>query len=93
MPLHGIGHWLGMDVHDAGLYFKKGEPRPIEENMCFTVEPGLYIPIDDDTAPKQYRGIGIRIEDNIRVTAKGCEVMTATAPKEMSDLEKIIGRG
>ena len=44
---HGIGHWLGLDVHDAGLYFKKGEPRPVEANMCFTVEPGLYIPADD----------------------------------------------
>ncbi|MFM6929660.1 MAG: aminopeptidase P family protein [Bdellovibrio sp.] len=89
---HGIGHWLGMDVHDAGLYFKKGEPRPIEANMCFTVEPGLYIPADDTSAPQKYRGIGIRIEDNIRVTSTGSENMTTSVPKEISDIEKVVGR-
>lgn len=90
---HGIGHWLGMDVHDAGLYFKKGEPRPIEANMCFTVEPGLYIPAGDTSAPQKYRGIGIRIEDNIRVTSSGSENMTSSAPKEIADLEKVVGKG
>ncbi len=89
---HGIGHWLGLDVHDAGLYYRKGEPRPIEANMCFTVEPGLYIPADDTSAPKNYRGIGIRIEDNIRVTSSGSENMTSSAPKEISDIEKIVGK-
>ncbi len=90
---HGVSHWLGMDVHDAGLYVKKGESRPLETNMCFTVEPGLYIRADDETVPKKFRGIGVRIEDNIRVTSSGCEVMTSSAPKEISDLEKIIGTG
>jgi Xaa-Pro aminopeptidase len=89
---HGIGHWLGLDVHDAGLYFKKGEPRPIAANMCFTVEPGLYIPADDSSAPSKYRGIGIRIEDNIRVTSQGAENMTSSVPKEIADLEKVVGR-
>ncbi|MGE5085886.1 MAG: aminopeptidase P family protein [Bacillota bacterium] len=89
---HGIGHWLGMDVHDAGLYFKKGEPRPIEANMCFTVEPGLYIPAEDTSAPQKYRGIGIRIEDNIRVTSTGSENMTTSVPKEISDIEKVVGK-
>lgn len=89
---HGIGHWLGMDVHDAGLYFKKGEPRPLESNMCFTVEPGIYIPADDTSAPAKYRGIGIRIEDNIRVTSSGSENMTSSAPKEIADLEKVVGQ-
>ena len=90
---HGIGHYLGMDVHDAGLYFKKGvkEPRPIEEGMVFTIEPGIYIPADDLSAAKNYRSIGIRIEDNILVTAKGSENLTKAAPKEIADLEKIIG--
>lgn len=89
---HGIGHFLGMDVHDSGLYFsKKGEPRLIEENMVFTVEPGLYIPANDTSAAKEYRGIGVRIEDNIRVTSNGSENMTVKAPKEIADLEKIIG--
>ncbi|QLY25647.1 aminopeptidase P family protein [Bdellovibrio sp. KM01] len=89
---HGIGHWLGLDVHDAGLYFKKGEPRPIEANMCFTIEPGLYIPADDTSAPQKYRGIGIRIEDNIRVTSNGVENMTTSVPKEISDIEKVVGK-
>lgn len=90
---HGIGHWLGLDVHDAGLYVKKGEPRPLEPNMCFTVEPGIYIPADDESVPKNFRGIGIRIEDNIRVTSSGSENMTSSTPKEIADLEKIIGTG
>ena len=89
---HGVGHWLGMDVHDAGLYFKNKAPRALEPNMCFTIEPGLYIPENDDMAPKNYRGIGIRIEDNIRVTESGCEVMTSSAPKEIEDLERVIGK-
>ena len=89
---HGVGHWLGMDVHDAGMYYLKGEPRPIEANMCFTIEPGLYIPENDSSAPKNYRGIGVRIEDNIRITANGCENMTSSVPKEISDLERIIGQ-
>lgn len=89
---HGIGHWLGMDVHDAGLYFKKNEPRPIEANMCFTIEPGLYIPADDTSAPQKYRGIGIRIEDNLRVTSTGSENMTSSVPKEIADIEKVVGK-
>nr|BFD65226.1 Xaa-Pro aminopeptidase [Bdellovibrio sp. HAGR004] len=89
---HGIGHWLGMDVHDAGLYFKKGEPRPIEANMCFTIEPGIYIPADDTSAPQKYRGIGIRIEDNLRVTSTGSENMTSSVPKEIADIEKVVGK-
>lgn len=90
---HGVGHFLGMDVHDAGMYVsKKGQvPRAIEENMVFTIEPGLYIPYSDQTVAEEYRGIGVRIEDNIRVTHNGYEVLTEKAPKEIADLEKIIG--
>lgn len=87
---HGIGHWLGMDVHDAGLYFIKGEPRAIEEGMCFTIEPGLYIPGNDTQAPAQYRGIGVRIEDNIVINASGCENMTVDVPKEIADIEALM---
>lgn len=90
---HGIGHWLGMDVHDAGLYMKKGVPRPIEMNMCFTVEPGIYIPADDESVPKPYRGIGVRIEDNICVTLNGYDNYTSSAPKEIDEIEKIVGQG
>jgi len=87
---HGIGHWLGMDVHDAGLYMIKGEPRPIEPGMVFTIEPGLYIPANDQSAPEELRGIGVRIEDNILVTDSGCEVLTALVPKEIEDIEKLM---
>ncbi len=90
---HGIGHWLGMDVHDSGLYFIDSEPRPIEEGMCFTIEPGLYIPIDDQSAPAELRGIGIRIEDNIVVTRNGCDILTSGVPKEIEEIEKIVGIG
>lgn len=89
---HGVSHWLGMDVHDVGLYMVDGESRELAPGMVFTIEPGLYIPVDDATAPEELRGIGVRIEDNIIVTASGSENMTAAAPKEVADLEGIIGR-
>jgi len=89
---HGIGHWLGMDVHDAGHYITKGQPRSIEENMCFTIEPGLYIPAHDTKAPARYRGIGIRIEDNLRITKDGCENLTSLVPKEIKDIEKLMSK-
>lgn len=88
---HGIGHWLGMDVHDSGLYYIKGEPRPLEAGMCFTIEPGLYIPGNDMTAPPELRGIGVRIEDNIIITKNGYENLTTGVPKEIDEIEKIVG--
>lgn len=91
---HGIGHYLGMDVHDAGLYYSKAkDPRVLEPGMVFTIEPGLYIPYDDLDAAEKYRGIGIRIEDNILCTKNGFENLTVDCPKEIKDLEAIIGRG
>ncbi|MCB0366094.1 MAG: aminopeptidase P N-terminal domain-containing protein [Bdellovibrionaceae bacterium] len=90
---HGVSHWLGMDVHDAGMVEVNGEPRVLEPGMAFTVEPGLYIPVDDPKAPTELRGIGIRIEDNILVTPEGRENMTAGAPKEVDELESLIGTG
>lgn len=89
---HGIGHFLGMDVHDAGMYFSRSmEPRKIQPGMVFTIEPGLYIPPQDPHAAPKYHGIGVRIEDNILVISGGCEVLTKDCPKEIADLEKIIG--
>jgi Xaa-Pro aminopeptidase len=88
---HGVSHWLGMDVHDTGLQLIKGEPRILEAGMAFTIEPGIYIPIDDMTAPEELRGIGIRIEDDVVVTATGCENLTEMCPKEVADMEAIIG--
>lgn len=90
---HGIGHWLGMDVHDSGRYMISDEPRPIEEGMCFTIEPGLYIPANDMSAPEQYRGIGVRIEDNIVVTKNGCDNLTSGVPKEVDEIERLVGTG
>lgn len=88
---HGVGHYLGMDVHDVGSYVKEKQPRVLEENMVFTVEPGLYLPLNDHNVPEKFRGIGVRIEDNIRVTLNGYDNMTSFVPKEITDLEKIVG--
>lgn len=91
--MHGTGHWLGMDVHDVGAYARRGEEgRPLEPGMVFTVEPGLYFPPDDADCPEPWRGIGVRIEDDVLVTADGCEVLTAAAPKEPEEIEEIVGR-
>jgi Xaa-Pro aminopeptidase len=85
---HGTGHWLGMDVHDSGLYQIDGESRRLEAGMCFTVEPGLYVPANDKSAPKEFRGLGVRIEDNVHVTPKGCDVLTTHAPKDIDAIEE-----
>jgi Xaa-Pro aminopeptidase len=86
---HHTSHWLGMDVHDIGLYTKKHDPRPLEPGMVFTIEPGLYIQPSDFQAPDEYRGIGIRIEDDVLITPTGCEVLTKDAPKEREELEAL----
>ncbi len=86
---HNTSHWLGLDVHDAGLYLKNGEPRQLEPGMVFTIEPGFYVQPSDRLAPENYRHIGIRIEDDILVTKTGCEVMTSDVPKEQSEIEAL----
>ncbi len=88
---HGTGHFLGMDVHDCGRSLLSGQPRPLQEGMVFTVEPGLYVQTYDEKAPVAFRGLGVRIEDDIVLTATGCEVLTAAAPKEIADLEALVG--
>jgi Xaa-Pro aminopeptidase len=85
--MHGTGHWLGLDVHDAGAYHVGGSSRPLEPGMVVTVEPGLYIPPDDLRAPEAFRGIGIRIEDDILVTDGDPDVLTAACPKSVADVE------
>lgn len=90
---HGVSHWLGMDVHDAGLYSIEGESRSIEENFCMTIEPGLYVPADDDSAPRELRGLGVRIEDNIVAKKDGPLNLTKSCPKEVSEMEALIGTG
>lgn len=88
--MHGVSHYLGLDVHDAGLYVVGGEPRLLEPGFLFTIEPGLYIPANDESAPKELRGIGVRIEDNILVTDAGYENLTLKAVKETADVEAMM---
>jgi Xaa-Pro aminopeptidase len=89
--MHGTSHWLGMDVHDVGAYMQRGKPRPLAPGMVITIEPGLYIAPDAPDAPEQLRGIGVRIEDDIAITADGHDVLTAACPKSVADLEAACG--
>ncbi|MGN6090749.1 MAG: aminopeptidase P N-terminal domain-containing protein [Luteibacter jiangsuensis] len=82
------GHWLGLDVHDVGDYRIDGEPRVLEEGMVVTVEPGIYVPPGDKRVDERWRGIGIRIEDDVAVTKGTPEVMTAMVPKSPEALER-----
>jgi Xaa-Pro aminopeptidase len=84
--MHKTGHWIGLDVHDVGDYRVGGESRLLEPGMVFTVEPGLYI-APDAKVPAKWRGVGIRIEDEVLVTAEGHEVLTAAVPKEAAAIE------
>lgn len=91
--IHGLGHWLGLDVHDVGDYGigEDGKQhRPFEPGMVMTIEPGIYIPLDADVDEK-WRGIAIRIEDNVLVTESGCQNLTINAPKSVEDIEQLMG--
>ena len=87
--MHRTSHWLGMDVHDVGLYRVDGASRVLEPGMVLTVEPGLYINDDDEDVPESFRGVGIRIEDDVLVTDDGHEVMTVATPKSIADVEAL----
>ena len=87
--MHRTSHWLGMDVHDVGLYRTSGSSRVLEPSMVLTVEPGIYIAADDESAPEALRGVGIRIEDDVLVTAEGHEVLTAAIPKTIDEVEAL----
>ena len=87
--MHRTGHWLGLDVHDAGEYKRSGNWRTLASGMALTVEPGLYIRSADDV-PEPLRDIGVRIEDDVIVTGTGCEVITAEAPKLPEDIEALM---
>ncbi len=88
--MHRLGHYLGMDVHDAGAYHVEGQPRAVEPGMVMTVEPGLYIAEDAEDIPDKYRGIGVRIEDDVLVTPDGFDVLTHNAPKRIEEIEELI---
>ena len=88
--MHGTGHWLGMDVHDVGAYKTGEEWRSYEVGMVVTVEPGLYIAPDDETVDAKWRGIGIRIEDDIVVTESGPLVLTKNVVKTVEEIEQLM---
>jgi Xaa-Pro aminopeptidase len=90
--MHRTSHWLGLDVHDVGDYVVDGGSRPLVPGMVITVEPGLYVAADDETAPKELRGVGIRIEDDVLVTPQGHENLTAGVPKEADEVEAVCVR-
>ena len=87
---HKTGHWLGLDVHDVGEYRLGGESRLLEPGMVFTIEPGLYIPADDASGAPKWRGIGIRIEDDVLITADGHRVLTAALERSAYEVEGLM---
>jgi len=89
--MHKTGHWLGLDVHDVGAYRVNGAWRPLQENMVLTVEPGLYVAPDDETVEARWRGIGIRIEDDVCITADGHEILTHGLPRTPEEIEAWMG--
>jgi len=98
--MHNLGHYLGIDVHDAGKYYFKGESRPAEAGMVMTIEPGLYISPDTSRIPEgfnkdipaKYLGIGVRIEDDVLVTENGARVLTHKVPKEREEIEALMAK-
>ncbi|WP_137170368.1 aminopeptidase P N-terminal domain-containing protein [Marinomonas sp. FW-1] len=88
--MHNTGHWLGLDVHDCGAYKIAGESRLLEEGMVLTIEPGLYVSADNESVDAKWRGIGIRIEDDVLIRADGPYVLTHGLPKEIADIEAFM---
>ena len=88
--MHKTGHWLGLDVHDVGNYGSNGNHRPLEPGMVFTVEPGIYVAADNEDANAEFRGIGVRIEDDIAITEDGCENLTEAIATDPEDVEALV---
>lgn len=88
--MHRAGHWLGMDVHDVGDYKVDHHWRLLEPGMVMTIEPGIYVSPDNTKVPKKWRGIGIRIEDNVAITRKGTDILTADVPKTIDAIEALM---
>lgn len=91
--MHKTGHWLGLDVHDVGDYQVDQMPRQLEPGMVMTVEPGIYISADDDSVDERWRGIGVRIEDDILVTKNDPEVLSESVPKTVDEIEALVQSG
>jgi Xaa-Pro aminopeptidase len=88
--MHKTSHWLGLDVHDVGNYGMEGNHRPLEPGMVFTVEPGIYLAADDEDTHAEFRGIGVRIEDDIAITEDGCENLTEAIATDPEDVEALV---
>ncbi|MDA7553987.1 Xaa-Pro aminopeptidase [Gammaproteobacteria bacterium] len=88
--MHRIGHWLGMDVHDVGSYKQDGDWRPLEEGMVMTVEPGIYILDSMEGVDDKWKGIGVRIEDDIAITESGFEILTPDVPRTIEEVEQTV---
>ena len=88
--MHNTSHWLGLDVHDVGIYRIDGEHRKLQPGMVFTIEPGLYIAADDEEVDARFRGIGVRIEDDVVITESGHENLTAAIPKATEEVEALV---
>ncbi len=91
--MHRTGHWLGMDVHDVGDYKVGDQWRVLEPGMVLTVEPGIYIPAGTGGVPRRWRGIGVRIEDDVLVTRDGQEMLTSALPRKAEEIEALVGAG
>lgn len=90
--MHGLGHMLGIDVHDVGRYYFDTESRALEPGVVMTVEPGIYVAPDTKDVPEQYLGIGVRIEDDVLCTANGPRVLTNKVPKQPDEIEALMAR-
>ena len=88
--VHNTGHWLGLDVHDVGEYQVDGHSRELEPGMVLTVEPGIYIPADESGLAKHWRGLGIRIEDDVVVTRDEPQILSCDVPKTATDIEQLM---
>ena len=88
--MHKTGHWLGLDVHDVGAYKQNKQWRVFEAGMVLTAEPGIYVAVDELSVDEKWRGIGIRIEDDVLVTDTGHQVLSKDVPKSISDIEALM---
>jgi Xaa-Pro aminopeptidase len=88
--MHRIGHWLGMDVHDVGSYKQDGDWRELEKGMVMTVEPGIYILDSIEGIDDKWKGIGVRIEDDIAITDSGFELLTPDVPRTIEEVEQTV---
>ncbi|HEY7575208.1 MAG TPA: M24 family metallopeptidase, partial [Thermoanaerobaculia bacterium] len=91
--VHGVSHWVGLDVHDRGRYQVDGVSRTLEPGMVFTVEPGIYVPAGSTGIDPKWWNTGVRVEDTVLVTKDGVDCLSCAAPKEIADVERTVQSG